>query len=332
MLYAGAALFGIFLSKQNFGGGIFLISLIPFLSSNFKQNKYLLINYIAGIASLGFCWLFFLIYTDSLSDFIRNLDAYTIQRILINKTLNTSFIYENTLLIKIGKGLIYASPLIFSIFAYSLTLKSKTNLRVIPLFIGFFYLLGIRPTTDYLHLVPLLAISSLSMVIILTNVKNKFLKNILLLYFVFMIGLGFFRAFFGGYYKWDWALYHNNYFTNYSPLYIYLTKEKADETLFIKKYILSHSDHNDNIFVNYYSPFIYFLTDRKNPTPYDLVSPLDLPIDYQKNALEVLKSKNVPLVIMHRININEDSILANHIYKNYPVKKNIGGYIIFTQH
>lgn len=326
----GMMVFMIFLSKQNFGTIIFVASFFTFIFVKLENKKVYIAYYTLGAVVLSSIFIITLIKTSSLSQFFQNMNIYTFERVLIQKTLDTAFVYEGNLLIKFGKTIFYILPFVLSLIAFSETFKSRKKLFVIPVFTALFYIVGIRPTTDYNHLAPLLSISCLSLVIII-NQQRAIVSKIFIALLIFMVALGFYRAYFNGYYKWDAPLYSQTYFVKNPRFFVYMSKQEAKDTIQLITYIKNYTNSNDYIFINYYSPLIYFLADRKNSSRYDLVSPNDLPLSYQKAVISTLKEKKVKLVIMHFLNKNEKSLIADYVKKNYPIRKNIRGYIIFTK-
>jgi len=275
--------------------------------------------------------LLVLLTTNSLAQFFQNMYVYTFQRILVQKALDTPFLYEGSLLERFAKLFFYTSPFLFSLIAYFLVRKVKVQLWIIPVYCIIFYLLGIRPTTDIIHLAPLLAFMSLSLALIVTTIRRQKTKILLLCFFVGMTLLGFYSAYNKGYYKWDYFLRDNTYFSQNPRINIFLTEMKAKEIDMLSEYIQSRTSPDEHIFVNYYAPLIYFLADRENVTRYDFISSNELPIAYQLDIRDQLEKKNIKTIVTHKSSINETSIVANYMRNNYHVGKMIGDWIVFVK-
>ena len=318
-------------AKQNFGTGTLLVSLFSFWFLTVNNKKEMFLSYILGVLSAALAFLLFFVSTSSFDAFLHNIQLYTIQRFIIERTLDTPFLYEGTWISKLTKFIFYTSPLTISLIALFRVRKTKKNLFIIPLFCGMFYCLGIRPTTDYVHISPLIAVACLSLAIIYLSLKDALAKKIYLFCIVSLIGLGLYTAYFSGYYKWNAPLQDNNTFLNDPRVNVSVTEQTAEETEQLKIFIQGHTKLDDYIFVNYYAPFIYFLTDRRNVSPYDFVYPNQLTPDYQRTIVRSLKDKKVKIVVMNMMNEHEQSLIADYVRKTYPTKTHIGGYILFTK-
>jgi|GEM_PF-2613450 len=329
--YAGITTALTFLSKQNFGFGVFVACLIFFLFSYTYKNRSTITGYLLGIGSICLLTICVGIATGSLFPFVNNLYIYTFKRILIDKAIDTPFLYEGSWLTKLLKFILYTAPLTLSSIAFFVVRTSQKKLIIIPLFVGIFYFLGIRPTTDYNHLVPLLAICCLPLALIITTVKKGIFKTGFVFFLLCMTMLGLYTAYFKNYYKWESPLSINTYFADNSHLRIFIEKDKIKNIDALTSYIDSHTKSDDNILVTIYSPMVYFLTNRENPTRYDLINPNDIPVSYQKDVIFELKKKNVPLVVETDVISDKTSIIGKYIKVNYPVKKVVGGFIIFQK-
>ena len=329
--WAGIMVMLVVSSKQNFGVGAFAASVFSFFLIN--KNKKLYFHYfILGIFFSTFLAVIAMISTDSLGPFIVNMDLYTLKRVVVGKVLDTPFIYEGTILVKLGKLIFYSLPLLISIYAFYLSYRSKkTVYGIISVFTAMFYLLGIRPTTDYTHTVPLLALSSVSLAVIFTLLPGKIHRALMLLAMAILVIFGFYRAYYTGYYKWDWYLRDHTQFARDPRLQVYMTPVGIKNTQEFTDYIKENTKSDDYIFVNYYSPLIYFISQRRNPTAYDLFSPIDIPPVLQKKALSEIKKKNTALIILNSINKNEKSLLSGYIKKEYPISHQIADWVIYSK-
>jgi hypothetical protein len=329
--FAGILTVLVFLSKQNFGGGALLVFTTAFLFLNITDKKEKFFSYIAGIIALATGYLLFLLATSSLLPFLQNMYLYTLQRVFVDKSLETPFIYEGSFFARIAKTLFYTSPLVVALAALRVIPKQKKVFVILPILTGMFYILGIRPTTDYVHVVALLAMSSISVAILLTFIKEKVVRYLFCAFVILMTVLGFYTAYFKGYYQWEQPLSKATTYVSYERAQIFLNAQKDDELKKLVTFIQSRTKSDDYIFINAYEPMVYFLSGRKNPTPYDLISINQLPLSYQQNIIFRLQEQNVRFVLMHDLHRNENSIVANYIRKNYKNTKNIGGFIVYEK-
>lgn len=317
------------LSKQNFGAGILLMSLVSFFF--LKSKKTYIFYYLLGVISAVLVSIILFIYTSSLTPFIENLYDYTYKRILIQKVLDTPFIYEGSLFLKIAKLIFYTSPLTLSFFAFYISRSSKKELLIIPCFIATIYILGIRPTTDYNHFVPLLSLANLPLAIIIEKEKKPLFRTVSMIILIGGVLFSFYSAYFRGHYRWGRPLSENVYFSSNPRIKVYLNQQTDDQIEQLTKYITLHTKPNEPIYIHYYSPLIYFVADRRNAIRYDYISFSDTPLSSQKLARDQLEKKNVKLVIIHNINKMERPPIADYIRRKYRVSKVIGDYTILAR-
>jgi hypothetical protein len=141
-------------------------------------------------------------------------------------------------------------------------------------------------------------------------------------------GLGFYTAYYKGYHQWEPALKDTTAFVSNERLNIYLSPQQKNETESLIEYIQTHTKSDEYIFINYYSPMIYFIADRKNPTAYDLIGPNQLPLSDQKSIVRTLVAKDIRFVVMHEFNKNDQSVVSNYVKKNYKINKVISGFLL----
>jgi hypothetical protein len=321
----------VFLSKQNFGAGVFVVFLIALIFLKSANKKIFLKHYLLGVISLSTIYFLYLLITSSLLPFIQNMYLYTLKRVVLDKGLDTPFLYEGSFIARVAKLIFYTLPLTISIACSWIVYKRDKNMLFIPLLIIIFYLLGVRPTTDYVHVTPLIALSFLPLLVLYKYSKKLLIKASVIILLIILTFVGFYTAYYKGYYQWEASMNDYTYFSENSKLHIYLKKEQSVDATALQKYVDNKVGKNDYIFVNYYTPLVYFITDRENPTPYDLISTNQLPDSYQQNIIRILQQKKVKLVMLHEINKNENSIVSNYIRKHYHHTKTIAGFVIFEK-
>jgi hypothetical protein len=328
LFLAGVFAFLVFLCKQNFGVAI----LFPFLAFLIFSNFWKKINLIS-VFLYGYIWSFiaftlFLLQTGSIKGFVNNFYVYTIQRILINGSLNTGFIDKSSFILSLLKLLLYLLPFILSLISiFILNRRNKYIYVFLPIFVIAFYLLGIRPTTDYDHLVPLIAMFGIPIALILRFSVNYNFKTLMSLFSIILIIAGFQTALFKGYYKWESPLSKNNNFIKNPKVNIFVDDKYEYEINSLSEVVDNNSPKNGYIFVNPYSPMIYFVTNRKEAVKSNiLLKEVDETRYYQK-AMGELIAKKIPLVILGTEKTPD--FFKTFIAKNYHLLKTVESYKIF---
>ncbi len=344
LFIAGCLTVILFLFKQNFGLGLLIIFCVLFFFQKELRSRANVFFYTAGVIVISAIFTGYLFATHSLNAFIQDMYDYTIARIIIEHALDTPFFYGATLLQKLGKAVLYLFPLYLSVLSFMMSLRATkerrnpvvniacvacpelaegspprndSSLIILPLFCIMFFLLGIRPTTDYVHLAPLLAITSLPLLLIMVNAKQKFIKGITGVVFAILIFSGFYTAFFVNFYRWQKPLWQHTEYQNDKKLGISLSKNNADEIRKIKSTVNDFTPDDRQIYVYDYQPMIYFLTKKQNPTKFDLLAQNGYFIKAMPQIAQILKEKKVKLIITNKSFDNDKTLLAVFIRTNY---------------
>ncbi|HYT37011.1 MAG TPA: hypothetical protein VEL49_07485 [Ktedonobacteraceae bacterium] len=143
--------------------------------------------------------------------------------------------------------------------------------------------------------------------------------------------LGFYKAYFSNYYKWETPLRYQTYFATNPRLHVFMSQGPAMATEALIKYIDTHTKPGEYIFMNHYAPLVYFLADRRNASRYDYILPNALFPSDQKNTIHELQKKRVRLVITHIFTNNEKTIIADYIRKEYHLDQTSGDYFIYLK-
>src|SRR5581483_6871954 len=257
------------LSKQNFGIGLILVDICYLIFSKEKNKISSFTSILKGIIISTGLYILYLLTTNSFIPFIQDFKTYTLDRIVTGGTLSTSFFYGFST-VELGKTFFYLLPFLLSLYSIYLLWKKRKELIFLPLFVLIYYILGIRPTTDYIHLTPLLSLIGIPLVLILENITYRTFNFFLVPFIFLLVGVGFYTALFKNYYRWNPPLWQNTVFLD-SPREQIFAFDKVPQGLV--EYIQSHTKTNEPIFVNYYAPMIYFVSARVNPTKFDLVEP-----------------------------------------------------------
>ncbi len=324
LFWAGFTTLVAILSKPNFGAGmVFNMVLFFIFARDFRKTKFVFYT-IAGFITASSIFFLYLLTTGSLLAFYTDFYEYTIKRIIFERALDTSYLYHSGFLWTLGKIVIYICPLIFSLF--TLIFVKKRNYFFLNTFVLLFYILGIRPTTDYVHLVPLLAISAIPIFLLIQYSRYK---KVFLLLSALLVGLGFYTALFKGYYNWEAPLIDQKYFIDHPKVNIWGFSSHKYEIQKISAYVGAHTQKGDYIFVNEYEPMVYFFADRNNPTKFDIVDFSSFYAPYKSEIIKNLQNKNVVIIITH---YNwEGSYISDFIQRHYKPIQKIHGFLIWEK-
>lgn len=287
IILCGGLSFLIFLFKQNFGFPILIASIAAFIL--LKVNMKIFFRYVVGYSIGLLIFLLFLMSTNSLAAFLHDFYYYTFQKIVFENALSTSILPNNPL-----KAVIYLIPLFF-IIAASINIYKSTNKKYlfIPIFLLGFYILGIRPTTDYVHLVPLYCITGM----VFPFISNKKLWFTIPVYILIMgiLLFGAYDSVFRNYYKWESPIIEKTHYItdNRARVYVGDKYEGVFDQVILS--IKNNTKDNDTIFVYNNASMVYFLANRNNPTHY---SDLTLhPLSAEKEVIGDLKKAKTKIIV-----------------------------------
>lgn len=315
-----------FFFKQNFGIALFFDYAILFLVFNKSRTKS--IFYFLG-AFLGLTiFVIYLFFTQSINNFF-SYSSYAFQEYFPRHTVIAPFPFDmSNPVISIFKICIYLFPIVLSILIILCCIfkKNKIQLIAVSFFVASYYLVGIYPSTDYVHLSPLLSLLGLPLAAL---IQTKLLKSNILIYLLFLciiIG-GFYTALFKGFYRWNAPIVQQIHYLNHPRMKIW-SDNKDLETL--AYYIQKNSAKNDYIYYYFYEPIFYFISDRKNPIKY-----LDsfLPDEkMQAEYINAIGNKGTKLVISSTpSNMWFRSPLSTYILNNYVASATISGYTVWKK-
>lgn len=319
------------LFKQNIGFALLLNNVIFFLFEQKLRKKIYIFLYLFGVTFLPIILCIYFYFNHALIPFINDMYFFIIKEFILKGLQSTPFIYPDIWYKEAVKALLYLFPLLISITSAIFTFKKNKSFVFLATFSGFYYLLGIRPTTDFMHLVPLLSITGIPLLLVLFYANNRFVKIACSLIFISSIMLGLYSALFMNYYRWDTPIIHQNLYTS-SPRLGVLTDAKYHEIIpTIDDYIESHTTQKSYLFIYSFSPSFYLLTDRKNPTKFIYLPISLLSNNDQKEIIQNLTNKNVPIVLTDIDIKDEKSKIADYIKSNYKEVKKISNYTIWQK-
>lgn len=316
----------VFLFKQNFG--IIILPAIVALITAKKIKSAHILNALYGLLWGVILFSIYLLLTNSLSSFLSDFYEFTIRKVLINSEITTPLIYKDTFIKTLARLALYFSPFYLSIIAIGISIyRKRYHLIYIPLTVLLFLIVGIRPTTDYVHIVPIISLIGLPLIIITNQFPTTLTKLSAYSFAVLIILLGFHSSLFRGYYRWDIPLGNNNYFAK-NRLDVFTNSQFSQELELMRITADKYSKKNDYIFVNTYAPLLYFVLERKSPTKYDFpgFAPSEV---YEKSVIYALITKDVKLIFI--LSENDTSAIGKFTYKYYKKVRQIGNYYLYSK-
>jgi hypothetical protein len=170
----------------------------------------------------------------------------------------------------------------------------------------------------------LLAISVLPLSLIYTLRKGKFLTYIVILS---ILSVGIHNFFNRGYYRWGTKLLDNNVFYSSPRSNIFV-----DPVQYLSfKNIEKSLDRDNTIFVYDYSPLIYFLYNKNNPTRWDNLPPEIMEKKVQDRIIKQLEENNVKTIVASKLINIEVSLFSNYVKQNFKIVQTVSGYEIWRR-
>jgi hypothetical protein len=201
--------------------------------------------------------------------------------------------------------------------------------------VAIFYLFGFRPVTDYVHLTPLLSLSGIPLLILITAIptikqyNNSFKKLFPMLFtscFLLLTAIGLWSSLFFGYYRWSPPLIRQNTFVTNPRVNIWTDEGTQQQIQTVTNLLNKYSKPNEEVFLNYYAPMAYFISDKRNPTRYDYTG---LPKEYQSDIIQTLEQKEIRTVLSFYLNKNDKSIIGEYIRSNYRMVERTAEYEVW---
>lgn len=311
----GISLALILFIKQNLGIYFFVITNIFLLVSAKNKLRTLLIVNLSFI-SLTLIWFsyFFVIQggLDQLLEFLSFSKKYLSIYSLSYPSLR--FLLGPTGFLKL---LPYYLPIVFLIFV----LKSFKKINKSVLFLCIVSLTGffgtVIPTSDLLHVYPFYGVVLISILVITCG--EKFRRLWLFVVFLSIIS-GFYLTLFREYYRYQPPYYLQN--TKLSlprTKGMYIDEPMSKNLADLYNFINSNTSKNDYIFSYPFSPMLYFVLERNNPSRFSIYYPGYLTSNQEKDVIRQLETKNVKYIVTsseYRFNTE----LSKYIQKKKIIK------------
>lgn len=193
-------------------------------------------------------------------------------------------------------------------------LSKKLSIFLLPL-TGFFT--TIYPTSDLLHVYPYYGVVLVCFYIF---IKYKYIKNTLIAYIFLILSIisGFYLTFFREYYRYQTPYKNQNTQTKIAVLKgIYIDQNSAENIQATQDY-LHKVNNNDYIFVYSFSPLLYSLLGKNNPSRYAIYFPGYLSEKEEFETITDIKDKHVNYIISDGF-VNSDTPLTKWILSHKKV-------------
>lgn len=293
LIVAGIIIWTVFLFKQNFGLAVFTSAFIQLFFTSDKPRKKSIFLVVIGMIIAAFLFLIWLVKTDSLASFWKELYEYSIKKIILEAKFTTGFP------LGFPKSIVYLFPGFISLIAVGISWLREKSLLGVSLFTLLFYLFGIWPIADYPHLAYLLAATGIPLVALIRLSKTTYLHYILHIVGFILIVSGIYTGLYKNYYRWETPLIRQTHFVSHERVRVFTDGKYKRIIEEITKAVEQYTKKEEPIFVFYRAPLVYFITNRKNPTKYIDFSPDSLSRKEQEKLVADLKKSRVRLIITH---------------------------------
>lgn len=225
------------------------------------------------------------------------------------------------------KLLPYYLPIIFALVLIRRFFNKKQNINVVYFstvsLVGFFG--TIYPTSDLLHVYPFFGMFLVSSSLFFY--KNKLFKYWRLLVLI-LIATGFYLALFREYYRYQPQYsYQKTKLDLPKTQNIFIDEPLATDLATLNLFLTINTKKGDYVLSYPFSPMLYFILDRRNPSYYSIYYPGYLTESQEKSVIEDIRNKNVRYIIT-RSEYKFNTILSKFIQSQKQVY-NQGQFIIF---
>lgn len=317
--WAGIATAFAILFKQNFGMAVVLASILGIFFSMEQKKTGVYKGYFFGIFAGLAPFIVFFLLSGTFGSFIQDIEYFVIEKTLGQSLQVTPFIPQGEGIKQILKTFFYVFPFAVSLPALILAYTKNKKLVPLPLFVMFFYIFGIRPTTDYIHLAPLLSLIGISFAVIYTSVPKESIRTLIYISMVALISVGFFTVGFRHYYRWDSPLKDHNIFLFHPRVQIFGNGVSEKSVRRFNEIVKENRSDNNYVFIYDYMPMYYFITDSKNPTRFDFIPPLTK--SEEEEIIDSLKKTNTQIVVSYSALEGDHSLIGEYIKNNFIVKE-----------
>lgn len=303
----GLNVFAVFLADQKFGI-LFLPILFYFLVTKKRISQ--IFNFIYGTLWGIIFFSLYLLSTSSFESFINDFYNFSLKNLFIGRLGLSSFFYI----------ILPASSIALIIL---LIYRKKYGLIFIPLLTLLYSIAGLSSQSDYSNLVPLISLTGTIIVIFINKLPLLYIKVIGYFILVMLLISGFQTALFEG--GSNASFYSNNFVSD--KISVFTNDKFADDYKTLKNYVNLYTKKDDYIYVDSYSPIIYYVLERKQPTKNDFpVYPNSS--SYQKEVVYSLVGKEVKAVLLS--DSKSSTQTETYVHSKYRFIKRIGDYFLFV--
>ena len=324
-----------FVFKQIFGVAIFVTNLLLFLIAKDYRNAKLIFWYFVGYGSIATLQALYFLHNQTLLIYIKEIYHFTVVKIYQQGILNSDlpWNYPAPILTKVFKFFFYFSPILISIVSLKvLFARKKTKMLIyFPLITIAYYVFSISPTTDYVHIAPLLALSSLPLVIIYQGNKKTWSKTGIGIILILVCLLGIYSSLFRNYYRWNAPLISQSLFSDNHKMLLWTDTKENKNVSEITNYFDKNSKNEQYIFVYNFAPAYYLLLDKKNPTRYDYLHTGVMDTGKQNEIVDVLQKMKLKHILVNIDISKEPTIVSKYIRDNYNIAKEVNEYSIWKR-
>lgn len=320
----------IILTKQTFGTAIIIHAFLLGIYFFQNQKKKQLISFYSGIIVPGLIFLIYLFTTNSLNAFISEMYSFLILDAAAGGfSYQTPFTFPAPFLYKAAKIALYSFPLVISLLSLLLEIRQKSSLFFIPLLGGLFYIVGIQPVLDTIHLSPLIALSSLSMGLLFARSRFKKARLGIFLFTFILVIVGLFNGIFRNYFKWFSPIYTNN-----SPLTspygkILINPNDAKIINETTLHVTQNTTEKDYFFNYGMTPLFYFLSQRVSPSKFNTIETRNVTGSNLNILMNDLRNNKPKLIISDGTFAGINPKIEQFIISSYEQTATISGRPVF---
>lgn len=320
--------------KQNFGLAIFIANAIFILFFVERKKLKIILYFLVGVAITISLQLLYFYFTNSFSNYVSDMRYLLIERIFLKGVFNSALPWEYSTnpISKLFKIIIYTAPLLTSFVGFLIS-KSKKNLTLTyyAILAASYYGLSIRPTTDYVHLTPLIAVTVFFVVYAFEATINKKLKFVGGIFAVLLLIFGLYSSLFKNYYRWDTPLSKQTIIFEDPRILVHtdqISKDAVESIISFFKYELRNEEY---LFVYSFAPTFNFILDEKNPTRFDYLHTGVLNEAVEEEVISTLKQKNLRYILTDVQVENENDRIGKYILSEYTPLKKYSKYTIWKR-
>jgi hypothetical protein len=319
--------------KQNFGVAIILSNCIFLLLLQQPNKLQLFGKMFLGLLAVGCIQASYFFVTGSFTAYYNDMRFLLFERILLGGAFRSilPWQYPAPVLHQFLKIFLYTLPFFISVLAGVVAwYKNNKTLLYYSILSVSYYGLSIRPTTDYVHLTPLLAFASFPLIYFCSQLKKQ-LQKISNFFLLTLFIFGIYSSLFQNYYRWDPPLITQNYFNSNPQILISSDTSTTLEVQEILQFFTKNAPHEKYLFTYSFASTFNVLTLKNNPTRFDYLHTGVLSSATEAEVTADLQNKNVQYILTDVDVTLEKDLIAQFIIKNYLPVKRSGNYTIWKK-